>query len=78
MPKLPVQECPLKFDDVINLGDGSTRTVKDVLLSLHPEGQAADPNALLDESLPTALPMNPIIIKNVASRSKGSHGLIRA
>ena len=69
---------PLKMDDIITTNDGSTKTVKDVLLSLHPEGQPADPTALLDKALPNALPMDPVmfeclngdVIKNVALHSK--------
>ena len=73
---------PLKMDDIITTKDGSTKRVKDVLLSLHPEGQPADPTALLDKTLPSALPMDPVMfeclnrdaIKNVALHSNGSAG----
>ena len=78
------------MDDIITTNDGYTITitfglwfvVKDVLLSLHPEGQPADPTALLDKALPNALPMDPImfeclngdVIKNVALHSKEAAG----
>ena len=73
---------PLKMDDIITTNDGSTKRVKDVLLSLHTEGQPADPTALLDKTLPNALPMDPVMfeclnrdaIKNVALHSNGSAG----
>ena len=73
-------ETPLKIDDIITTNDGSTKTVKDVWLSLHPEGQPADPTALLDKALLNALPMDPVMFeclngnvsKNVALHSKGS------
>ena len=63
------------MDDIITTNDGSTKTMKDVLLSLHPELQPADPTALLDKALPNALPMDPVrfehlngdAMKNVAS-----------
>ena len=74
--------APLEIDNVINCNDGQSKTVLEALLSLHPEAKAVDPEALLDNTLDNALPVDPVIfssingdlIKDIVLHCKGSAG----
>ena len=69
----------LKMDDLICLGTGDARHVRDVLMEKHPPGQPADPNSLLQDETP---PVHPVVfdsidfnlIKTAALRTSGSAG----
>ena len=73
---------PLKIDDVITISNGSSVTVEEALLSLHPEAKSVDSAALLENTLENALPVDPVMftsinglmIKDIALHSTGTAG----
>ena len=74
--------APLKFDDIIPTKEGGSETVREALSSLHPDPMSVKFEALLESTLPNALPHDPVIftsingrmIKDIALHSAGSAG----
>ena len=74
--------APLKLDDIISTKEGGSKTVREALSSLHPDPKSVEFEALLESTLPNALPHDPVIftsingrmIKDIALHSAGSAG----
>ena len=74
--------APMKLDDLVSSGEGSSKTVLDVLHSLHPDAKAVELESLLEEKMDNALPVDPVIfgsinadmIKDIVLLCKGSAG----
>lgn len=84
-PQLSIKNTsglPLKLEDVIPIKEGTTESTQNVLETMYPEGGPLVNEALLNSTLPNALPADPVIfeashrslIKITALYCKGSAG----
>ena len=69
----------LKMDEMVTLGDGTSTSVRDVLLEKHPQAEPAAPEILLDDTVPPVHDvcfesLTPALLKNIALHSEGSAG----